>query len=1620
MAEALPIAGLKASQLRGALERSARMLAPGWAGATQDGDFGRALLEIAARLAEHSTAQLAKAPLRDKLAFLDALDVASQPPRSASAPIVFTLAVKRETAVFAPARVQLSADKGKDQITFETREAIDLSPARLAHVIAADPATDRIERAPGHVNRSVDAEVPPTRYLLLSAVEAESKTIQLVQAVGIEPGDLLRFAGGVYRVESVKGAIVQLLDPLGQSAPAGAGVEKLIALECFALRNLQDHAVYFGHKEMLKLDGPAEITLVFDPPSLPAALASLDLDYAIWGKLKDAKAPDWQPLNLVGAGPAGLVLAKTWEGSVDELELPTGKSRWVRIALRQPIAGQCGPATGAVSVELKVRSTAPPKTSVEGSETIVAALYNSQPLSIATAFLPFGPEPQRFDTFAFAAPEALSKKGARVTLKIDFDDASMAAMAYDPVAPDHVYGISVNGRLQSIRFAGDKADWRPLGLADDKRLDAKAGLHVLSLDRLDLVFVRGEDGVLRMASVTTTADGKDWMLSAWTDLSKNRAAFSAFCVVPDPARLPVKGSSSMMLLNPFAATPGHLLAFDGDGLWSLMIGLGGVTSATWTRPVALSAAGDTPAETTAIVVAKAGIQDGVLAVVAADGRAHKGDLDLANNTIKWAEIATGVSGDVPPVAFVEDGTLVFVAASAADVPGDRRLVVVGSADPRSDLETSLGAPQSIALLPQDDGAPLIVVSGSTGLLLWAGGHTTIATLPAKADPTALRALLLPSGNEPRLLLAADSEVVLKRQNETGPVSGRVELRDRLRREPGSAAPTRMWARNAAGDTSIALLDPDWFDAGTRLLQPAPFNDAREYILLDEDSDFAGKVAASGKLELDPDDDETVAGDVLEIDHLLYVVTHRNSAESTVDLDPVLPGTLPATGHAVEYTSYRHVGARTNLVAVDRKRFARPTIAAPAALHELLFAGPASPLRQEVVGRFGDWLVLKKQWITAPPDSIGATLLNQPDLDIQSEIRLPREADNPELAWEYYDGRSWARLDQRTLTDPTGNFARSGDVTFTVPSDIVPTEIGGKEDYWVRVRLTGGDFGRASYLITEDPASASPKRTSVVVDRSQLNPPEIVSIEASYVLDAAITPDLVIAANNLAALDQTQAALRNGAVFNLFEGVAQHVGGAAGGSRALYLGLDRNPGVQALSLFVDALDRDAPRRELVAEVLTAAGWQRAGLDDGTAGLARPGIVQLRLAPKPEQLPLFGSDGWWLRLRPKDVGGDWAPVLRGLFVNAVLADHAKTVTKELLGSSLGDPNQSYRLAQTPVLPQTLELRVLESLSQEERAALVLHHGPEAIVEDQAQRGQWVRWSETESFVDADGDTRAFRLDPVSGEVRFGNGRSGKVPPAGRDSIRAFTYQCGGGSAGNVRALEIAKLGSAIESVELALNPVDASGGADAPVIERIAVSAPALLRHAGRALSPVDIEAIAEGSAPDVVRARCLPPRGCGIELAVSIRDPAQRCPVPSRERREGIARTILAAGWGALAPDAVTVRAPRYLRVRIEAELIASGAGAAAGVEHEARRRLMAFLHPADGGSDKLGWAFGRRVWPSDVHRALAGTPGLDRVAAVRLDAFSPGVSLDELPLDALIWVDEADIALTVSVGEGGR
>ena len=101
----------------------------------------------------------------------------------------------------------------------------------------------------------------------------------------------------------------------------------------------------------------------------------------------------------------------------------------------------------------------------EGSQTIKQAFHNSAPLSLSSSFRPFGSAPQRFDSFHLAAPEALSKKQASVTIDIGLVNKSTNALSVAQTLDGafRAYGVGTDGDLQRIEFPSDQGlHWRQL------------------------------------------------------------------------------------------------------------------------------------------------------------------------------------------------------------------------------------------------------------------------------------------------------------------------------------------------------------------------------------------------------------------------------------------------------------------------------------------------------------------------------------------------------------------------------------------------------------------------------------------------------------------------------------------------------------------------------------------------------------------------------------------------------------------------------------------------------------------------------------------------------------------------------------------------------------------------------------------------------------------------------------------------------------------------------------------------------------------------------------------------------------------------------------------------------
>ncbi|HML27020.1 MAG TPA: hypothetical protein PKC27_10085, partial [Methanomethylovorans sp.] len=136
--------------------------------------------------------------------------------------------------------------------------------------------------------------------------------------------------------------------------------------------------------------------------------------------------------------------------------------------------------------------------------------------------------------------------------------------------------------------------------------------------------------------------------------------------------------------------------------------------------------------------------------------------------------------------------------------------------------------------------------------------------------------------------------------------------------------------------------------------------------------------------------------------------------------------------------------------------------------------------------------------------------------------------------------------------------------------------------------------------------------------------------------------------------------------------------------------------------------------------------------------------------------YNSDYFWLRCRVGESQYEYPPRIESLRLNTVSATHGFTVkddNEEWIYTGL--PDQVFKLKETPVLDRTLKL----SIAEEE-------------------------WKEVEDLDGSGPSDKHFVLDNEKGEIKFGDGGKGFVPPAG-STIKIMEYVSGGGVEGNLKA-------------------------------------------------------------------------------------------------------------------------------------------------------------------------------------------------------------------------------------------
>lgn len=364
--------------------------------------------------------------------------------------------------------------------------------------------------------------------------------------------------------------------------------------------------------------------------------------------------------------------------------------------------------------------------------------------------------------------------------------------------------------------------------------------------------------------------------------------------------------------------------------------------------------------------------------------------------------------------------------------------------------------------------------------------------------------------------------------------------------------------------------------------------------------------------------------------------------------------------------------------------------------------------------------------------------------------------------------------------------------------------------------------------------------------------------------------------------------------------------------------------------------------------------------------------------------------------------------------------------LIGVGTGLPNQKIRLETVPVIPQNLILQVGEELNPADQGYL-----------------SWRDWIAVDDFDASGPEDNHFMLDPENGEIMFGDGVNGAIPPNPSDkqklNIRLISYRAGGGEKGNVLPGAVIRIASPVmaEGLLKVENKQPAFGGISSESLEETKVRARRKWRQGFRAVTFEDYERLACATPGiRVARAKAIPLYQTDLATYPKKTVPATVTvvvvpfsfatkPVPSK----GFMKNVFChLNKHRLITTELHVTPPDYVEVNVSATVVISSKANPDNIMLKVKEQLNTFLNPLTGGPDGSGWPFGRSVYKSEIYELLERIEGVDYIKEMVLTAQGAGTVQDAggnytITPQSLVYLGDHEVKIIapgqVYCGKGG-
>jgi hypothetical protein len=605
---------------------------------------------------------------------------------------------------------------------------------------------------------------------------------------------------------------------------------------------------------------------------------------------------------------------------------------------------------------------------------------------------------------------------------------------------------------------------------------------------------------------------------------------------------------------------------------------------------------------------------------------------------------------------------------------------------------------------------------------------------------------------------------------------------------------------------------------------------------------------------------------------------------------------------------------------------------------------------------------------------------------RSDFKPNREYDLTieEIIWEYYNGSGWARLfDDNSYSNlfSTDNSAigQYRTVSFICPEDIFPILINATESYYIRARVL--------------------KINNLFKMKGRYLSPILTNTALSYDYGGTwVEPEFITSSNNLETSEMSFQNMLNLGGFKPFCQTGLN-------KAAIYLGLNVAPKGAPIKLLITM--RDSTERvssSVCWEYFDGNGWRTLNMVDETEGFLRSGIVTIMDNRAFAKKQLFGEKRYWIRI--VDENGFYSgqtvvlPSILSFHMNVTEIVNVDTSATELFTMEIYQENMNFKLLNNHITEISLYINEVAELGEEElrrlkavKAVRCIHS--EAGVLEQA----WVRWEQVDDFLNSSPTDRHYVANRTEGYVLFGNGKSGRIPSPSKEPNITIEYKTGGGDRTNLPAGAVQKLNRAVGFINRVSNPEKLSGGYDVePLIEAIKRSS-AMLRTQGKAITARDFEELAKYATRNVGIVKCFAGydenshKQPGAVTLVVLRNDYRTNRTMFAPIKNEIYRYLENKISGSLiALDKLFIIEPKFIELRVRAELSVSDMNKIFSVKKNVQDRLDQFLDVVNGNFDESGWKIGQLPNEIQLRNAIIDIDGIEYIKNILISTFTSDVT----------------------------